>query len=382
LIQRFEIRFGEHTTKPLVFFSPGRINLIGEHLDYNGGFVLPCALSLGTYLTIRLRDDGQLKLYSENFDSSFEISLENINGKAGDRWWNYPLGVVDEFNKLSKVEQGFEMLFSGDLPIGAGLSSSASIEVATAFAINRLLKRELPLKEIAQLAQRAENNFVGVRCGIMDQYAVAFGKEDHAIFLDCSSISHEYVQATLQGFSFIIADTNKSRSLDSSAFNMRYEECRVALKTMQRLLFVNEIAEATPEQFESIEHWFPDEISRNRARHLVFENQRVKEASVALPKRNIMQLAALMNESHASLRDNYDVSCNELESLVRASQDVNGCHGSRISGAGFGGCTINLVANDAEKLFENEVAKSYFNSTGLVASFYKVQIGNGVHEIS
>ena len=375
----FQQRFGEGKNNCALFFAPGRINIIGEHLDYNGGFVLPCALSMGTWLVVRKRDDRLVKLASQNFDSSIEISLNEIHEKRGNSWWNYPLGVIHEFSIVTQIDCGFEMMFGGDLPVGVGLSSSSSIEI-TAFAMNNLFQTGLSLKEIVLLSRRAENNFVGVQCGIMDQYAVALGKKDHALFLNCLTAEHEYIPAEIDDYSFIISNTNKPRQLESSAFNERFHECQLALKTMQRLLTVNEIAEATPDQFEMIEHWFPDENTRKRAHHLVFENNRVKKARKALSSDDVFELATLMNESHASLRDNYEVSCDELETIVNAARLVDGCLASRISGAGFGGCTISLIRRDARGKFCDEVKRSFQKSTGLTAEFYDVEIGNGVRE--
>jgi len=376
----FQQRFGEGKNNCALFFAPGRINIIGEHLDYNGGFVLPCALSMGTWLVVRKRDDRLVKLASQNFDSSIEISLNEIHEKRGNSWWNYPLGVIHEFSIVTQIDCGFEMMFGGDLPVGVGLSSSASIEIVTAFAMNNLFQTMLTLKEIALLSRRAENNFIGVQCGIMDQYTVALGKKDHALFLNCLTAEHEYIPAEIDDYSFIISNTNKPRQLESSAFNERFHECQLALKTMQRLLTVNEIAEATPDQFEMIEHWFPDENTRKRAHHLVFENNRVKKARKALSSDDVFELATLMNESHASLRDNYEVSCDELETIVNAARLVDGCLASRISGAGFGGCTISLIRRDARGKFCDEVKRSFQKSTGLTAEFYDVEIGNGVRE--
>jgi len=376
--------FGQHfgRSEEIIhsYFAPGRVCLIGEHLDYNGGFVLPCALSMGTYLLVRKRNDHLLKFASLNYDSSFEISLKEINSKVGNDWWNYPLGVMNEFQKIASTEFGFEMLFSGDLPIGAGLSSSASIEVATAFSLNELLNTKLSLKEIALLSKRAENNFVGVQCGILDQYAVALGKKDHAMFLNCVTEEHEFIPVNIGGYEFIIANTNKPRQLEYSAFNDRFNECRRALQIMQRLLPVNFLADATPQQFDSIEHFFPDEATRKRAHHIVHEQDRVKRASSALARGDVSELALLMNESHASLRDYYDASCLELETIVSAALSVKGCLASRASGAGFGGCTINLIEKEVKEKFCEKVFSEYKMKTGLNPEFYEVKMGDGVKE--
>jgi len=377
----FTERFGGDEQGIRSFFAPGRVTLIGEHLDYNGGFVLPCALSLGTYLLARRRNDKMLKLVSLNYNSSIEIPLSEIHSKEGSDWWNYPLGVMNEFQKIVAPEFGFEMLFSGDLPISAGLSSSASIEVVTAFALNEILNAKLSLKEIVSLSKRAENDFVGVQCGIMDQYASAFGKKDHAIFLNCATEEHEYISVNTGQYEFIIVNTNKERQLESSDFNNRYNECQQALKTMQRLLPVNFLADATLSQFDSVEHFFPEENSRRRAHHIVYEQARVKSAAKSLAKGDINELAFLMNESYASLRDYYEASCFELETIVSAALSVDGCLASRASGAGFGGCTINLINRESKEKFREKVFSYYKIKTGLKAEFYEVNMEDGVREI-
>ncbi|HYV92836.1 MAG TPA: galactokinase [Chitinophagales bacterium] len=374
----FEQHFGRNGEVIHSFFAPGRVCLIGEHLDYNGGFVLPCALSMGTYLLVRKRKDHILKLTSLNYSSSFEISLNEIDAKVGNDWWNYPVGVVNEFQKIVSGALGFEMLFNGDLPISAGLSSSASIEVVTAFSLNELLNTKLSLKEIALLSKRAENDFVGVQCGILDQYAVALGRKNHAMFLNCVTEEHEFIPVNIGDYEFIIANTNKPRQLENSAFNDRFNECRGALQIMQRLLPVNFLADATLQQFDSIEHFFPDEVTRKRAHHIVYEQERVKRAASALARGDVGELAALMNQSHASLRDYYDASCSELETIVSAALSVNGCLASRPSGAGFGGCTINLIRAEVKERFCEKVFSEYKMKTGLNAEFYEVKMEDGV----
>jgi len=377
----FRKKFGESEDKARMYFSPGRVNIIGEHLDYNGGYVLPFALALGTYLLVRRRNDRLIKLASQQFNSTIEVDLENILMRNANEWWNYPLGVISGFRKLTEVDHGFEMLFTGDLPIGVGLSSSASIEIATAFALNDLFQTNLSAHELALLSVKAENEFVGVQCGILDQFAAVFGKEDHALFLNCATEDFVYVPILSQDYLFIISDTNKPRRLTTSFFNERHRECGLALKTMQRLLNVSHLADALPKQFEMIEHWFADENTRKRARHVVFENERVKKAAAALADANIAELAQLMNASHASLRDNYEVSCDELEAIVNSARSVDGCLASRISGAGFGGCAINLVRRDAIEKFRQQVTTAYFETTGLNATFYNSQSSNGAGEM-
>lgn len=381
LQKKFSEQFGEGEEPIRIFFAPGRVSLLGEHLDYNGGLALPCALSMGTYLLIRRGSNGLLKLASLNRDPVLEISLQEIKEKVRNEWWNYPLGIFHEFQKRIPVDNGFEMLFAGDLPISAGLSSSASIEVVTAFALNELLLTKLSLKEIALLSEHSENNFVGVQCGILDPYAAAFGKNNNAMLLNCMTTEHDYIPMHLGDFEFIIANTNKPRQLVDSAFNQRFTECRRALEIMQRLLRVNFLAEATPEKFSSIGDIFPDEIAFKRAYHIVYENDRVKKASGALMNGDVKTLAKLMNASHASLRDFYEVSCFELEIMVQAAISVDGCLASKLSGAGFGGCTISLIRKDARGKFCESVSSEYKTRTSLDAEFYEVKVGDGAKEI-
>jgi galactokinase len=382
LKNQFFNRYAHSSTVPDVFFAPGRINILGEHLDYNGGYVLPCALGIGTYLAIRRRRDQRVIIASAGYHEIFESELEHLPRKSSNDWWNYPLGVMHELHLKESDSQGFEMQFVSNLPTGVGLSSSASIEVVTAFALNEILKKELSLQELALLCRRAENDFVGVQCGIMDQYAVAFGKKEHAIFLDTKHLVHELVPVQLGNYMFLISDTNTRRQLETTAFNERYHECRDALKTMQRLLNVQEIADTSPEEFEEIEHWFPDESARKRARHIVFENERVKQGAAALRNGEVEKLAGLMNASYESSRDNYEISCFELDALIGAARASPGCLGARISGAGFGGCTLNLVNKIKADEFMQETRSRYRKVTGLTAQFYPVEIGSGVSMIN
>lgn len=378
---KFREQFGEGEEPIRIFFAPGRVCLLGEHLDYNGGLALPCALSMGTYLLIRRRTDGLLKLASLNMEAVLRIPVREINAKIKDDWWNYPLGIFHEFQKRVMIEIGFEMLYAGDLPISAGLSSSASIQVVTAFALNELLLTKFSLKEIALLSEHSENNFVGVQCGILDPYAAAFGKKNNVMFLNCVTAEHEYIPVDTGEYEFIIANTNKPRQLVDSAFNHRFAECRRALGILQQLLRVNFLAEATPEEFSSVGDLFPDEISFKRAFHIIHENDRVKKTSVALWNRDIKILAELMNISHASLRDFYEVSCLELEIMVQAAITVEGCLASRLTGAGFEGCTISLIRKGIREKFCKKVFSEYKIRTSLDAEFYEAEAGDGVKEI-
>lgn len=381
LKNQFFSRYATSSTLPDVFFAPGRINILGEHLDYNGGYVLPCALGLGTFLAIRRRKDKRVIMASAGYNEIFESELGHLPGKSSNYWWNYPLGVMHELHLNESDNQGVEMQFASNLPTGVGLSSSASIELVTAYALNEILEKALSLQELALLCRRAENDFVGVQCGIMDQYAVIFGKKDHAIFFDTKHLVHELVPVHLGDYLFLILDTNTRRQLESTAFNERYQECRAALKTMQRLLNVQEIADASPEAFEEMENWFPDESARKRARHIVFENERVKQGAAALRDGKVEELAGLMNASHESARDNYEISCFELEALIGAALASPGCLAARISGAGFGGCTLNLVNKMKADEFMQETRSRYRNATGITAMFYPVEIGSGVSMI-
>lgn len=383
LLKEFYKRYGEKGGKPGIFFSPGRVNLIGEHTDYNGGYVFPCALSYGTYLAARITGTESVKFASVNFDFTTEIPLGKLTKKVGNEWVNYPLGVVDEFSKIGvEITGGIDLLFSGNIPDGSGLSSSASIETVTGFFINKVFgNSQLDLVELAKLCQRAENNFVGVNCGIMDQFAVSVGKVNHAIFLNCDTLDYELIPLKLEGLKIIISNTNKKRQLADSKYNERRGECEQAVEDLNKAKPVKNLGELSLAEFEQISNFISSDIVRKRARHVVSEDQRCVDAVDALKAENMVRFGELMNSSHDSLKDDYDVTGVELDTLVEEARKIEGVLGSRMTGAGFGGCTVSLVKEEAVDAFIEQVGKNYEQKTGLKPEFYVADVGDGVREL-
>lgn len=363
------------------FFSPGRVNLIGEHTDYNGGFVFPCALDFGTYAVVKKREDKAFRMYSKNFENLgiIEFNLDSLVYDKKDDWTNYPKGVVKTFlDRNYKIDSGFDVLFFGNIPNGAGLSSSASIEVLTAVILKDLFKLDVDMVEMVKMCQVAENKFIGVNSGIMDQFAVGMGKKDNAILLDCNTLKFEYVPVKLKNMSIIIANTNKKRGLADSKYNERRSSCEEAVKILNKNgINIKYLGELTVAEFEKIKHYITDEEQLKRATHAVTENERAKIAVEFLKKDDIAEFGKLMNKSHISLRDDYEVTGSELDSLVEAAWEEKGTVGSRMTGAGFGGCTVSIVENDYVDSFIKNVGKKYKEKTGLEASFYIANIGDG-----
>ncbi|MBC8461147.1 MAG: galactokinase [Bacteroidales bacterium] len=381
LFDLFFQHFGKPEQLPAIYFAPGRVNLIGEHTDYNGGFVLPCALQYGTYLLIRQVNEPVIRLASTNVDFQTEVPLSGSFTRMENHWVNYPLGVMDQFQQRKISIGGMELLFSGDIPNNAGLSSSASIEMVTAFALKELLDADLSLVELIKLSQKAENQFVGVNCGIMDQFAVGMGEKAHAIFLNCKTLENKMVPVLLDGISMVVANTNKQRGLADSKYNERVAECQLAVTYLSKLFDISQLSEISFMQFYKVQEQIPDEVLRRRARHVISENQRVLNAVSCLWNNNILEFGALMNASHESLRDNYEVTGFELDTLVAEAQKIHGVVGSRMTGAGFGGCTVSLVTNEALDHFREEVGKRYHEKTGLTADFYVAEVSDGVRII-
>ena len=374
--------YGDSNDKPRCFFAPGRVNLIGEHTDYNGGFVLPCALQYGTYLAIRPNADRVVRLASENMDFRISVPQDELPNKVGKEWVNYPLGIFDQFGQQNIPVKGFDMLYAGDIPNSAGLSSSASIEMVTAYALTVMLNaQQLEMIDLVRLAQRAENEFVGVNCGIMDMFAIGMGTRDHAIFLNCNTLEYKRVSFVLNGFRLMIVNSNKQRGLTGSKYNERVAECQLAVTYLSRSLPVSKLGEISFMQFYKMQEIIPDELIRRRARHVISENQRVLNAVPCLLKGDILQFGALMNASHESLRDYYEVTGFELDTLVESAQKVNGVVGARMTGAGFGGCTVNIVKEEAIESFIKRVGEEYFSKTGLTADFYTAEVSDGVREL-
>ena len=363
------------------FFSPGRVNLIGEHTDYNGGFVFPCALDFGTYAVVKKREDKIFRMYSKNFENLgiIEFNLDNLVYDKKDDWANYPKGVIKIFlDRNYKIDRGFDVLFFGNIPNGAGLSSSASIEVLTAVILKDLFNLDVNMVEMVKMCQVAENKFIGVNSGIMDQFTVGMGKKDSAILLDCNTLKYEYVPVKLKNMSIIIANTNKKRGLADSKYNERRSSCEEAVKILNKNgINIKYLGELTVAEFEKIKHYITDEEQLKRVTHAVTENERTKNAVEFLKKDDIAEFGRLMNKSHISLRDDYEVTGSELDSLVEAAWEEKGTVGSRMTGAGFGGCTVSIVENDYVDSFIKNVGKKYKEKTSLEASFYIANIGDG-----
>jgi galactokinase len=378
---KFYEKYGNRNEKPVLFFSPGRVNLIGEHTDYNGGFVFPCALNYGTYLLIRKIEGNVLKFSTINFNDDVETELKGLFVNTSKKWINYPLGVINEFLKKGIKISGLEFLYFGDVPNGAGLSSSASIEMVTAVALNDFYNAGFGTLELVKMSQKAENEFVGMNCGIMDQFAVGFGKKDHAIFLNCDTLSYENVPIILNDCSLIITNTNKRRGLTDSKYNERRGECDKAVELLQAYKPIRNLSELSTGEIHLLEKYIKDPVVRKRAKHVISENGRVVEAVKVLKGNNIIRFGELMNLSHDSLRDDYEVTGIELDTLVYEGRKLPGVIGTRMTGAGFGGCTVSIVKKADSAKFMSELAAVYLKRTALVAEFYQPEIGNGAGRI-
>ncbi|MFH0760970.1 MAG: galactokinase [Bacteroidota bacterium] len=373
--------FGTSNEDISVYFSPGRVNLIGEHTDYNGGYVFPCALSFGTYLAVRKTSDPVVRMATTNFNFRAGIPLHKLNEKIGDEWVNYPLGVFSELGKRGFKASGLELLFSGNIPNKSGLSSSASIELVTAVAIDDLYHLGYDRIELVKIGRAAENHFVGVNCGIMDQFAVGMGKKNHAIYLNCDTLDYELVPMQITGYKLVIANTNKARGLADSKYNERVAECQAAVKALQPGKKIQYLAELNGAEFAQYKHFITDEVVMRRARHAVLENERTSLAVKTLKSGDLIRFGQLMNDSHDSLRDDYEVTGIELDTLVEESRKITGVIGSRMTGAGFGGCTVSLVKDEAVDELISAVGPAYQAKTGLKADFYVAEIGDGAKRI-
>lgn len=381
--KRFKEVFQQNAEKS--YFSPGRVNLIGEHTDYNGGNVFPCALTIGTYGVASLRKDNTIRMYSENFQDQgvVEFSLDDLTYCKAHDWANYPKGVIAFLRKEGHhIEQGMDIYFNGNIPNGAGLSSSASIEVLTAFMMKDLFQLEISMINLVKLCQKVENEFMGVNSGIMDQFAVAMGKKDQAILLDTNTLEYRYSPVLLENASLVVSNTNKKRGLADSKYNERRAECEEALKRLQTVLPISSLGEIDSETFGKYQHVIEDDVLIKRAKHAVTENERTLLAVKALESNEIEEFGKLMNASHESLKEDYEVTGTELDTLVELARKVSGTIGSRMTGAGFGGCTVSIVQNDAIERFIQEVGTSYEEIIGYKAEFYVVSIGDGVHKLS
>ena len=385
LMQKFYEIFGNEGDVRS-YFAPGRVNLIGEHTDYNGGHVFPCALTIGTYGIARKRDDNKIRFYSANFSKLgvIETSLDDLvpSEKAG--WTNYPKGVMWTFEKRGyKLTSGVDFLIWGNIPNGSGLSSSASLEVLTGVMLRDLFGfDEITMQDLALIGQYSENNFNGMNCGIMDQFASAMGKKDCAIFLDTSNLNFEYAPVKLPDAKIVITNSKVKHSLVGSAYNDRRNECEAALKDLQKVTDIQTLGDLTEEEFEAHKEAIQDPVCRVRAKHAVYENQRTIKAVNALKENNIEEFGRLMNASHVSLRDDYEVSCEEIDILVDLAWQIPGVIGSRITGGGFGGCTVSIVKKDAVDHFIDTIGKQYKEKVGHEAEFYVVEIGDGAGKLA
>lgn len=367
-----------------IYFAPGRVNLIGEHTDYNGGNVFPCALTIGTYAAVKKREDRLIRLFSENFPQNgvIQFSLDELVYDRSHDWANYPKGVIKVFMESGYIIPcGMDFYYSGNIPHGAGLSSSASIEVVTAFILKEIFQLSVEMIELVKCCQRAENSFIGVNSGIMDQFAVAMGEKDKAILLDTNSLQYRYADIRLKDASIIVANTNKKRGLKDSKYNERRAECEEALRRLQKKLPIHALGELTSEEFNQYKYLIEDPVLIKRALHAVTENERTLLAVKALESDDIEAFGKLMYASHASLRDDYDVTGAELDALVEAAAEMDGTIGSRMTGAGFGGCSVSIVENNSVDDFIRTVGEEYRNRIGYDADFYVVSIGQGVHRV-
>lgn len=383
LQQEFAKVFGD-SEGTRVFFAPGRVNLIGEHTDYNGGHVFPCALTFGTYACVRKRDDDKLRFYSMNFNSVgvIETDLSDMRPKEDHQWVAYPKGVIWALNgKGYKIDKGLDMLIYGDIPNGSGLSSSASLEVLTGYVCKNLFGLDISNVDIALNGQYSENNYNGCNCGIMDQFASAMGKEGHAIFLDTNTLEYEYAPLALDGYKIVITNSNVKHSLVNSEYNTRRKECEAALKDLQTVIDCKTLGDLNAEQLEANISVIKDDNSKKRAKHAVCENIRTVKALQSLKDNNVEDFGDLMNASHLSLQLDYEVSCPEVDELVHAAWDIPGVVGSRITGGGFGGCTVSIVKDGVVDRFKEEVAKVYKEKCGIDCDFYVVEAGEGPHEL-
>ncbi len=382
LLGRFQEIFGVEGT---LYFAPGRVNLIGEHTDYNGGHVFPCALTIGTYGVARKREDNQLRFYSLNFEhlGIIESFLDDLKPYKEADWTNYPKGVMWAFGEMGmKMDTGMDLMLYGNIPNGSGLSSSASVEVLTGYILRDLYGFHVDNKALALIGQFSENKFNGVNCGIMDQFAIAMGEKDHAIFLDTNTLEYQLVPIKLDGIKIVIASSNKKRGLGDSKYNERRSECEQALKELKQYIDIKSLGDLLEDDFEIYKSAINSDIRKKRAKHAVYENRRTMTAVDALVNNDITTFGRLMNASHVSLRDDYEVTGIELDTLVEEAWKQAGVIGARMTGAGFGGCTVNLVKEENVEAFIQNVGAVYEDKIGYAADFYVVSAGNGPCKLS
>lgn len=364
-----------------IYFAPGRINLIGEHVDYNGGHVLPCPITLGTYILVRKRNDRDCQFYSANFpdDGIIRFSLDDLSYDKNHRWANYPKGMIHHFIQEGfSIDSGIDALVYGNIPSGAGLSSSASLELATGYMLKEMFDLEIERIDMIKIGQRVENDYIGVNSGIMDQFAIGMGENGHGILLDCYTLDYQYIPIQMNDYRIIVMNTNKNRDLADSKYNERRFECDLALKELQKLTDISYLCELSPEQFELYQQEISDPITRKRARHVIHENERTLKAAKALEMGDWQRFGQLLKESHISLRDDYEVTGKELDTIVEAAWRQEGVIGARMTGAGFGGCAIAIVEKEKVAQFIENVKEIYQKEIGYLPSFYDVTIGGGL----
>lgn len=383
IIEHFQHYFPGNNDDIRIYFAPGRVNLIGEHTDYNGGYVLPAALTMGTYMVVRPREDGWFQLCSANFDGDpVSFSVEDVVYDGEDPWGNYPKGIIWALFEEGVQVAGADIYYEGNIPEGAGLSSSAALGMVTAFGLAQLADAHLSIQRLVDICQRSENEFIGVNTGIMDQFAVGYGKKEHALLLHCETLASEEVPMPLDGYQLVITNTNKRRGLADSKYNERWAQCKQGLQDLQYVdPVLMSLGELTMSQFEQLQTAIEDPVVRRRVRHVVSENDRVKQACSALKQGDLSAFGEWMKQSHESLRDDYDVTGVELDTLFDVQKNIEGCIGTRMTGAGFGGCTVSIVCEENIPGFEQDVKKIYREKIGLAPSFYHCYIGDGVKEL-
>ena len=384
LLKKFEEIYGTREGAR-VYFAPGRVNLIGEHTDHNGGHVFPCALTIGTYVVVRKREDKKLRFYSLNYPESgvSEGTLGDLKYRRSNGWTNYPIGILWTYLKKGyRIPNGFDLLLYGDIPSGAGLGTSASIGVALGLMIREMFGFEdINNVDIALFGQYAENEFHGINCGIMDQFASAMGKKNHAIFLDTSDLRYEYAPVDVSEYALVIINSHKARGAFDAKYNERRHECERALAQLQSIAAIQSLGELTPESYEQVKEVIMEPVLVRRAAHAVYENQRTMDAIEALKSYDAVKFGQLMTQSHESLRDNYEVTGKELDVLVEEALKIPGVLGSRMTGGGFGGCTVSLMKREVVEMFTIEVGKNYTERTGYYADFYNVEVGDGARAL-
>jgi len=381
LLKEFYHHFGNENVAPELYFAPGRVNLIGEHTDYNGGYVLPCAISFGTYLYARRIEEPVIKFATTNFEFTATIPLADLSQKHPGIWINYPLAVIDQFVQLGVEMKGLELLYSGNIPNGAGLSSSASIEMVTAVAIGSIFSYEMSMVDMAKLSRRAENEFVGMNCGIMDMFAIGMGQKNGALFLNCRTYGYDVIPANVAGYTLVIMNTNKRRGLTDSKYNERVAECQEALTALSAEGKLIDLSDLSLDEFNKRSHLIKDVVVRKRAHHVISENARVMDAVDALKNNRIIEFGQLMNASHDSLKTDYEVTGFELDTIVDEARKVKGVIGARMTGAGFGGCAIAFVKSENVDEFCKVVGKNYEEKTSLKPDFYIAEIGDGARKL-